>query len=110
MAFVNNVWMLAGVTSYGNGCARAGYPGVYTRVSAFVPFINSNTGVNITTTSPELSSSSSTSRASTMSTADQASTTGSIIVINHGKILCHSLTIMITCLLFLFVILKEKQK
>jgi len=42
MAFVNNVWVLAGITSYGNGCARAGYPGVYTRVSSFIPFISSS--------------------------------------------------------------------
>ncbi|CAF0886221.1 unnamed protein product [Adineta steineri] len=41
MAFVNNVWILAGITSFGYGCAQAGYPGVYTRVSSFIPFINS---------------------------------------------------------------------
>ena len=41
MAFVNGVWVLAGITSAGVGCALPGYPGVYTRVSAYVSFINS---------------------------------------------------------------------
>ena len=41
MAFVNNRWILAGITSYGRGCAVAGYLGIYTRVSAFVEFIQS---------------------------------------------------------------------
>ncbi len=42
MAFVNNTWILAGLTSFGYGCAEAGYPGVYTRVSSFISFINTN--------------------------------------------------------------------
>jgi len=37
---------LAGITSYGNGCARAGYPGVYTRVSKYVKWLEEKTGVN----------------------------------------------------------------
>jgi len=41
MAFVNNSWILGGITSFGHGCALAGYPGVYTRVSSFVTFIDS---------------------------------------------------------------------
>lgn len=40
MTFVENRWVLAGITSNGYGCARKGYPGVYTRVSHYVPFIN----------------------------------------------------------------------
>ena len=48
-----SVWQLAGITSYGFGCAREGYPGVYTRVSVFLPWIN---------TQMKLSSSSSANR------------------------------------------------
>jgi len=42
MAFVNNTWVLAGLTSSGHGCAEAGYPGIYTRVSSFISFIDAN--------------------------------------------------------------------
>jgi len=32
-------WYLVGITSYGNGCARVNYPGVYTKVSAYIEWI-----------------------------------------------------------------------
>ncbi len=50
MAFVNNTWVLAGLTSNGHGCAEAGYPGVYTSVSSFISFINTNTNSSVTDT------------------------------------------------------------
>ncbi len=37
-------WKLAGVVSFGNGCARANYYGVYSRVSRFVSWINGYVG------------------------------------------------------------------
>ena len=35
----DNRWYLAGITSWGNGCAEADAPGVYTRITEFDAWI-----------------------------------------------------------------------
>lgn len=35
----DGVWQLAGVTSFGSGCARPGYPDVYTKIQYYVKWI-----------------------------------------------------------------------
>lgn len=37
-------WCLAGVTSFGDGCGKPGMPGVYTRISSYISWINSQIG------------------------------------------------------------------
>lgn len=41
----NGVWIQEGITSFGDGCAKPGRPGIYTKVSAYVPWIESVTRI-----------------------------------------------------------------
>jgi len=44
----NGKWMQYGIVSWGQGCAEANYAGVYSKTSAYCPFIQSTTNVTIT--------------------------------------------------------------
>ncbi len=45
---------LVGLVSFGKGCARVGYPSIYTRLSRFEPWINAQTGLAVTDTPEKL--------------------------------------------------------
>ena len=75
MAFVNNHWILVGLTSSGVGCARAGYLGLYTRVSAFVSFIESNMNTSIFVSTTASTTSSTRESSSLKTTVSTTSTT-----------------------------------
>ncbi|CAF1121490.1 unnamed protein product [Rotaria sordida] len=47
MLTYNQTWQIVGITSYGEGCARARKPGVYTRVSVYRDWINYTISKNI---------------------------------------------------------------
>jgi secreted trypsin-like serine protease len=39
-------WIIAGITSYGDGCGKSSDAGIYTRVSMYIDWIKSITGVD----------------------------------------------------------------
>ena len=49
----NTEWLLIGITSWGQGCAQAGYPGVYTKISYYINWIKTYTDECV---NPDLSS------------------------------------------------------
>lgn len=42
----SDTWILAGITSYGDGCALPDKPGVYARTTAYIDWINANARSN----------------------------------------------------------------
>jgi secreted trypsin-like serine protease len=46
VCFNGNQWLLTGVVSTGYGCARSGFPGIYTRVASFGPWIEETISKN----------------------------------------------------------------
>ncbi|XP_019871030.1 trypsin-1 isoform X2 [Aethina tumida] len=38
-------WILAGITSFGSGCAKPGFPDVYTKLSYYMPWIKAKTSI-----------------------------------------------------------------
>jgi secreted trypsin-like serine protease len=47
---VNGGYVLAGVVSWGNQCALADYPGVYTRLANYMNWLQTQTGINLAST------------------------------------------------------------
>ena len=46
VCFDEDQWVLTGVVSTGYGCARPGFPGIYTRITSFLPWVEETIAIN----------------------------------------------------------------
>ncbi|CAF0744463.1 unnamed protein product [Adineta ricciae] len=106
MAFVNNRWILAGITSAGNGCARVGQVGLYTRVSQLISFINSLVNLTVPSTISELTTTTTTATTSfnMILTHNITGLNGTIVEKNTAYTLEKSISISLISSVFLFFI------
>jgi len=93
MAFVDNRWVLAGLTSSGDGCAQAGYPGLYTRVSTFVPYIRSIVNASVLAITTDLGA----TTVSTVTTTSQQNGGGSGFKYQSESLMSKLLSMLMFC-------------
>ena len=102
MAFVNNRWILVGLTSGGVGCALPNYVAVYTRVSSFISFINSNANITVAET---ISPNNTVSQTTVVPVTTQRNYTESTTKRNEGRVINKSVLIFafwFSCLILFF--------
>ncbi len=90
-------WEQVGIVSFGNGCALANHPGIYTRLSFYHDWIQSYLIVTNETTDTPLST---TELVSTSDTTYITSTLRSQAVIHQTKLFVYLIMYMIGRLLF----------
>ncbi|CAF4132589.1 unnamed protein product, partial [Adineta steineri] len=94
----NKTWELVGVVSYGNYCALANYPGVYTRLTSYLEWIN--TTIPYTPTSPTTLTTTLPTTPPTQTTATKQTTT--TVFDNSSSSIGINTSLFLSIILFLF--------
>ncbi|CAF1382818.1 unnamed protein product [Adineta steineri] len=94
----NQTWELVGIISYGRDCAVPDYPGVYTRVTSYLEWIN--TTIPYTPTSPTTLTTTLPTTSPTQTTATKQTTT--TVFDNSSSSIGISTSLFLSMMLFLF--------